>query len=160
MSLPPLCCPQAVFSLRATPDQSHAGPAWKRFAYCYKPFWQTGQGRGCKCECPHVYPLDHGFCPVRRPVLCSSLKDTSQDVDDNVTAEQTHDVGEIWAEGRGHRGTKSWEQKTNRGNVRGADSLSSGEDLVERGLSRGKLLITFIIALLSPPLLLWLFCLQ
>lgn len=49
------------------------------------------------------------------PVLCSSLQDTPQDVDDNVAGEQPHYAGESWAEGGGHRRTQSWEQRQTEG---------------------------------------------
>lgn len=46
---------------------------------------------------------------MSRPVLCSPLQGVPQDVNENVTAEQTHDAGESWAEGWRHRRTESWE---------------------------------------------------
>lgn len=137
------------------PDQSGVQPVKQRQDFYFILFKKQALRQRKERKKCNVYTLDHGFCPMSRPIFCSSLKDTSQDVDHNVTAQQTHYVWESWAESWRNWRTKSWAKtQTKETLVRLSPDQSTGDCYIRTDV------VTFITSLLCPPLLLRLFCLQ
>lgn len=79
-----------MFSLQVKPDRSGAGPNLNELTSGILEEKgskrERKEGKKTKCD---VYPLNHGFSPKSGLVLYSFLQDMSQDVDDNVAAEET-----------------------------------------------------------------------
>ncbi|TNN84156.1 hypothetical protein EYF80_005483 [Liparis tanakae] len=86
-------------------SRAHCGPLDTRSQY-----------HGCSLGCNFLFLLaknagEHlplgGGGPSMGPDGDAQLPGVPQDVNENVTAEQTHDAGESWAEGWRHRRTES-----------------------------------------------------